>query len=76
MKEDRHYTTFITPWGGGGGGGYRCCTAIQGYIASGVGYTMRFDEIVCDIPDKTKCIDDACLWGTIYNPVSSIPAFG
>ncbi len=54
---DRHYTTFITPWGR-----YQCCTASQGYIASGDAYTRRYDEIVADIPNKTKCIDDSLLW--------------
>ena len=56
-KDDRHLTTFITPWGR-----YRCCTAPQGYIASGDGYSRRYDEIVADIPQKTKCIDDTLLW--------------
>ena len=56
-EEDRHLTTFITPWGR-----YRYMTAPQGYIASGDGYTRRYDEIVADIPDKTKCVDDALLW--------------
>jgi hypothetical protein len=56
-EEDRHLTTFITPWGR-----YRYKTAPQGYIASGDGYTRRYDEIVADIPHKTKCIDDALLW--------------
>ena len=56
-EEDRHYTTFITPWGR-----YRYCTAPQGYIASGDGYSRRFDEIVAEVPDKTKCIDDTLLW--------------
>jgi hypothetical protein len=55
---DRHLTTFITPWGR-----YRYCTTPQGYIASGDGYTRRFDEIVAGFPCKTKCIDDTCLWG-------------
>ena len=55
--DDRHFTTFITPWGR-----YRYCTAPQGYIASGDGYTRRYDEIVSSIPDKTKCVDDALLW--------------
>ena len=54
---DRHLTTFITPWGQ-----YRYCTTPQGYVASGDGYTRRFDEIVADFPDKTKCIDDTCMW--------------
>ena len=55
--EDRHLTTFITPWGR-----YRYKTAPQGYIASGDGYTRRYDEIVSAIPNKTKCVDDVLLW--------------
>ena len=55
--EDRHFTTFITPWGR-----YRYCAAPQGYIASGDGYSRRFDEIASTVPDKTKCIDDTLLW--------------
>jgi hypothetical protein len=54
---DRHYTAFITPWGR-----YRYRTTPQGYIASGDGYSRRFDEIVSEFPDKTKCIDDTCMW--------------
>jgi len=56
-EEDYHLTTFITPWGR-----YRYRVSPQGYIASGDGYTRRYDEIVADIPQKTKCIDDALLW--------------
>ena len=56
-KEDRALTTFITPWGR-----YRYMTAPQGYIASGDGYTRRFDEIASDVPNKTKCIDDTIMW--------------
>ena len=56
-EEDRHLTTFITPWGR-----YRYKTTPQGYIASGDGYTRRYDALVTDIPNKTKCIDDALLW--------------
>lgn len=55
--DDRHYTTFITPWGR-----YRYRTAPQGYIASGDGYSRRYDEIVADLPRKTKCVDDTLLW--------------
>ena len=55
--DDRHLTTFITPWGR-----YRYRVALQGYVASGDGYSRRFDEIVSDVPDKTKCIDDTLLW--------------
>ena len=56
-ERDRHYTTFITPWGR-----YRYCVAPQGYVSSGDAYTRRFDEIVMDVPRKTKCIDDTLLW--------------
>ena len=55
--DDRHLTTFITPWGR-----YRYKSAPQGYIASGDGYSRRFDEIVSDVPNKTKCVDDTLLW--------------
>ena len=34
----------------------------EGYIASGDGYTRRFDKIVADVPNKTKCVDDTLLW--------------
>ena len=56
-EDDRHKTTFITPWGC-----YRYLSAPQGYIASGDGYTRRHDEIVADIGDKTKCVDNILLW--------------
>ncbi len=56
---DRHFTTFITPWGR-----YRYRTAPQGYIVSGDGYTRRYYEIVSLIERKTKCIDDTLLWST------------
>ena len=57
--EDRHLTTFITPWGR-----YRYKTAPQGFLASGDGYTRRFDEIIKDVPRKTKCVDDTAMWDT------------
>ena len=56
-EDDRHMTTFITPKGR-----FRYRVAPQGYIASGDGYTRRFDEIVVDVPRKTKCVDDTLLW--------------
>ena len=55
--DDRHLTTFITPWGR-----YRYCVAPQGYVASGDAYTRCYDELVADITNKTKCVDDALLW--------------
>ena len=56
-EDDRHLTTFITPWGR-----YRYRVAPQGYAASGDGYSRRFDEIVSHINNKTKCVDDTLLW--------------
>ena len=56
-KTDRPLTTFITPWGR-----YRYITTPQGFVASGDGYTRRFDEIVSDFKNKTKCVDDTCMW--------------
>ena len=58
--DDRHLTTFITPWGR-----YRYCVAPQGYISSGDAYTRRYDELVAEIPNKTKCVEDALLWSDI-----------
>ena len=55
--DDCHLTTFITEWGR-----YRYKTLPQGYMAAQDGYSHRFDEIVADIPNKTKCIDDTLLW--------------
>ena len=55
--DDTHLTTFITPWGR-----YRYKVAPQGYLASGDGYTRRYDEIVSDINNHTQCIDDTLLW--------------
>ena len=56
-EDDRHFTTFITPWGR-----YRYRVAPQGYIASGDCYTRRYDEVTSEFRDMTKCIDDALLW--------------
>ena len=58
-EDDYRFTTFITPWGR-----YQYRVAPQGYIASGDGYSRRFDEIVADVPNKTKCIDDTLLWAS------------
>lgn len=56
-EEDRHITTFITPWGR-----YRYKVAPQGFLSSGDGYTQRFDSIIAEFKDKVKCVDDTCMW--------------
>ena len=43
---------------------YQYCVLPQGFVAAGDAYTRRFDEIVKDFPNKTKCIDDTCMWET------------
>ena len=58
-EEDKHFTTFITKWGR-----YRYITAPQGYLASGDGFTHRYDLIVSDFPNLVKCVDDSLL----HNP--------
>ena len=60
--DDRHLTTFLTPWGR-----YRYRVAPQGYISSGDGYTRRYDEIIVSTGlshgSYTKCVDDTLIWG-------------
>ena len=56
-EEDRHITSFITPWGR-----YRYKVAPQGFIASGDAYNQRFDAIITDFKNKVKCVDDTCMW--------------
>ena len=56
-EEDRHFTTFITPWGH-----YRYKVAPQGFMASGDAYNQRFDAIISNFKDKVKCVDDTCMW--------------
>ena len=58
--EDRHLLTFITEFGR-----YRYCALPQGFVASGDGYTYRYDEIISDIPRKSKIVDDTVLWDEI-----------
>ncbi|CAG2197273.1 unnamed protein product [Mytilus edulis] len=50
-EEDRHFTTFITPWGC-----YTYKVAPQGFISSGDAYNQRFDAIISNFNDK------ACEW--------------
>ena len=56
-EDDKHITTFITPWGR-----YRYKVSPQGYLASGDGFNQRLDAILGDILAKVRCVDDTCLW--------------
>ena len=55
-EEDRHLTTFITPWGR-----YRYRTSPQGHLASGDSYTHRYDMITAGVQDCRRVIDDSLL---------------
>ena len=56
-EEDRHVTTFMTPWGR-----YRYKVAPQGFLAAGDGYNQRLDSVLADITTKVRCVDDTCTW--------------
>ena len=56
-EEDKHLTTFLTPWGR-----YRYRSLPQGFLAAGDGYTARYDLITRDFDDYERCIDDTVLW--------------
>ena len=56
--EDRHLTTFQTPFGR-----YRYRTTPQGFLSSGDGHGQRMDLIIGDkFPDADRCVDDSILW--------------
>ena len=57
-EEDRHYTTFITPWGR-----FRYRTTPQGFLAAQDGYNHRFDLVTRDFKYKKRCVDDSIIWG-------------
>ena len=56
-EEDRHLTTFLTPWGR-----YWYKNLPQGFLAAGDAYTARYDEITKDFNQMEKCVDDTLLW--------------
>ena len=61
-EEDRHLTTFTTPWGL-----FRYKRAPQGFVSSGDGYNRRFDAIVSHIPRLQRIVDDNLLHDTNLN---------
>ena len=56
-EESKPLTTFITEWGR-----YRYRRLPQGYLAAGDAYTRRYDNIIKDVKNKVKCVDDTLLW--------------
>ena len=55
-EEDRHLTTFITPWGH-----FRYKRAPQGFVSSGDGFNRRFDDVSGHIQRMERCVDDCLL---------------
>ena len=55
--ESKPLTTFITEWGR-----FRYLRLPQGFVAAGDAYTRRYDEVIKDIENKVKCVDDTLLW--------------
>ena len=55
--ESQPITTFITEWG-------RCIylRLPQEYLAAGDAYTRRYDEVIKNIPQKVKIVDDTLLY--------------
>ena len=58
-EEDRHLTTFTTPYGL-----FRYKRAPQGYLSSGDGYSKRFDDISAHILRMVRCVDDSLIHDT------------
>ena len=58
-EEDRHLTTFITPFGK-----WRYTRAPQGFLSSGDSYNKRFDAILSDFVRKERCVDDTLHYDT------------
>ena len=56
-EEDRHMTTFLTPWGH-----YRYMRAPLGYLASGDAYTHRYNRVIVGFRNIKRVIDDTLLY--------------
>ena len=52
-EEDRHMTTFLTPWGR-----YRYTRAPQGYLANGDGYIHSNNRVTVGFRNMKRVIDD------------------
>ena len=56
-EEDRHLTTFLTPWGR-----YKYCNLPQGHMAAGDAYTARYDKITQGFKHMERCVDNTILY--------------
>ena len=55
-KEDRHLTTFTTPWGL-----FRYTRSSQGFLSNGDGYNRRFDDLTANMQRFERCVDDTLI---------------
>ena len=60
--EDRHFLTFITPYGR-----FRCKRASMGLVSSGDEYNRRGDAVLGDIPHTSKVVDDILAFDSDYD---------
>ena len=54
-EESQPLTMFITEWGR-----YMYCRMPQGFRGAGDAYVSRYDDLIKDIPNKVKIVDDCC----------------
>ena len=55
--SSKKLTTFITEWGQ-----YHNCRLPQGYLAATNAYTGHYNEIIKDVPNKIKIVDETLLY--------------
>ena len=55
--DDRHYTTFLTPWGR-----FRYKVSPQGHMVSGDGFNERYSAITSHLMKVERCVDDSAMW--------------
>ena len=55
-EASKPLTSFITEWGR-----YRYRRLPQGFLVAGDAYIRRYDELIKDVKDKVKCVDDTLL---------------
>ena len=39
---------------------------LQGYLSGGDAYKCRYNEIIINIPRKTKCVNNSVLWDEVF----------
>ena len=56
-EDDQKYSCFNTIWGR-----YFYKVLPQGFVSAQDGYNHRYDDIIQDVEDKERCVDDSILW--------------